>query len=76
MHGSMDVESREEYIRNSVAVKQWFLHVLLFTSHLQLIFPSTLWAWISQNGQTHSNILSAKADELLGCVWPLCGVGA
>ena len=23
-----------------------------------------------QNGQTHSNNLSAKADEMIDCVWP------
>ena len=28
-----------------------------------------------QNGQTHSNNLSARADELFECVWPFCGVG-
>ena len=25
---------------------------------------------------THSNYPSAKADELLECIWPFCGVGA
>ena len=29
-----------------------------------------------QNGQTHSNNLSAFADELFECVWPFCEVGA
>ena len=31
---------------------------------------------IPQNGQTHSNSLSAKADELFECVWPFCKIGA
>ena len=35
----------------------------------------TLKAPIPQNGQTHSNNLSAKADELLECAWLFCGVG-
>ena len=26
-----------------------------------------------KNGQKHSNILSADADELFECVWPFCG---
>ena len=30
----------------------------------------------SQNGQTHSNNLSATTDELFECIWPFCGVGA
>ena len=34
----------------------------------------TLQAPASQNGQTHSNNLSAVADELFECVWPFCGV--
>ena len=34
----------------------------------------TLKAPISQNGQTHSNNSSAKADELFECVWPFCEV--
>ena len=28
---------------------------------------------IPQNGQTHSNNLSAVADELFECFWPFCG---
>ena len=28
-----------------------------------------------QNGQTHSNHASAKADKLFECVLPFCGVG-
>ena len=28
-----------------------------------------------QNGQTHSNILSAVADEVFECVWSFCGIG-
>ena len=28
-----------------------------------------------QNGQIHSNNLSARGDELCECVWPFCGVG-
>ena len=30
---------------------------------------------ISQNGQTHTNNSSARADEMFECVWPFCGVG-
>ena len=29
-----------------------------------------------QNGQTHSNNLSATANELFECIWPFCGIGA
>ena len=29
-----------------------------------------------QNGQTHSHNSSSKADKLIECVWPFCGVGA
>ena len=29
-----------------------------------------------QNGQSHSNISPATADELFQCVWPFCRVGA
>ena len=36
----------------------------------------TLKAPIPQNGHTHSNNLSASADELFECVWPFCAVGA
>ena len=39
-------------------------------SHLTISAPTP------QNGQTHSNNLSAIADELFECVWPFCGVGA
>ena len=28
-----------------------------------------------QNGQTHSNNVSATADELFECVWPFCVLG-
>ena len=28
-----------------------------------------------QNGQTHSNSLSAFAEELFECVRPFCGIG-
>ena len=35
----------------------------------------TLKALIPQNGQTHSNNSSTKADELFECVWPFCKVG-
>ena len=28
-----------------------------------------------QNGQTHSNNLSAIADELFECIWTFCGIG-
>ena len=28
----------------------------------------------SQNGQTHSNNLSEKANQLYECVWPFCGL--
>ena len=35
----------------------------------------TLKAPIPQNGHTHSNNLSASADELFECVWPFCAVG-
>ena len=30
----------------------------------------------AQNGPTHSNNSSAKADELCECVWPFLGVGS
>ena len=36
----------------------------------------TLLAATPQNGRTHSNNLSATADELFECVGPFCGVGA
>ena len=39
-------------------------------------YPLTLLAPTPQNGQTHSNKLSAKADELFECVWQFFGVGA
>ena len=35
-----------------------------------------LWEQTPQNGQTHSNNSSARADELFECVWPFYGVGA
>ena len=35
----------------------------------------TLYVPTPQNGQTHSNNLSAFADALFECVWPFCGVG-
>ena len=36
----------------------------------------TLYAPTPEIGQTHSNNLSAVADELFECVWTFCGVGA
>ena len=36
----------------------------------------TLYAPTRQNGQTLSNNLSGKDDELFECVWPFCEVDA
>ena len=36
----------------------------------------TLQAPAPQNGQIHSNNLSAFFDELFECVWPFCRVGS
>ena len=41
-----------------------------------LISRLTLSAPTLQNGQTHSNNLSAVVDESFECVWPFCGIGA
>ena len=42
---------------------------------LKIIQSLTLQVSVPQNGQTHSNNLSEKANELFECVWPFCGVG-
>ena len=39
------------------------------------IIELTLTAPTPQNGQTHSNNLSAAADKLFECFWPFLGVG-
>ena len=41
-----------------------------------MIIMDVFEALIPQNGQTHSNNSSPKADELFACVWPFCGIGA
>ena len=48
----------------------------IFSNVKILFYDLTLYVPIPQNGQTHSNNLSALADELFECVWPFCGVDA
>ena len=42
----------------------------------ELLWLLSLSALIPENGQTHSNNLSTKANELFECFWPFCGVSA
>ena len=52
-----------------------YYHVNL-KPYLKGICVLTLYAPTPQNGQTHSDNSSAKADGLFEYVWPFCGVGA
>ena len=72
----MDVESPWRIHKKLRSCKTMIPAYIAIYFPFTIDFPITLWAWTSQNSQTHSNILSAKAGELLGCVWLLCGVGA
>ena len=58
---------------NRIYVMIIFLEILEnFSDKLVLTFEAST----AQNGLTPSNNSSAKADELLKCVWPFSGVGA
>ena len=50
-------------------VFRWYWRWTLVWNELILQAPTP------QNSQTHSNNLSAIANELLECVWPFCGLG-
>ena len=53
-------------------------HDLFVTMHdiFSLPYSLTLSAPTLRNGQTHSNNSSQQSTNILGCVWPFCGVGA
>ena len=56
--------------------RQWYEHYDFMLWLITRLWQLTLYAPISQNGQTHSNNWSAVADELFECVWPFCEAGA
>ena len=68
MSGELSVNHTAKF---GIYTKQVKTYVLAFTTRIQ----KKTSAPTPQKSQTHSNNLSAVADELFECVWPFLGVG-
>ena len=66
-----DIEESYSEIENGMNSLTWNSLI----NHYYSISRLTLEAAIPQNGQTHSNNLSATADELVEWVWSCYGIG-